>query len=65
MPTRLLEELRVHSWYLRNICKKGVQMSMSKKNGDILYNFDFPRGMNNDHSEEMRFSEKVMTDFLT
>ena len=40
-------------------------MSMSKKNGNILYNFDFPRGMNNDHSEEMRFSEKVMTDFLT
>ena len=40
-------------------------MSMSKKNGDILYKFSFPRGMNDDHSEEMRFSEKVMTGFLT
>ena len=40
-------------------------MSMSKKNGDILYKFSFPRGMNDDHSEEMGFSEKVMTGFLT
>ena len=65
MLTHLFEELRVHSWYFEKYLQKRGADVYVKKEWRYLYKFKFPRGMNNDHSEEMRFSEKVMTDFLT